>query len=171
MDARLDRIKAAFDALDTDSNGYLEADDFHRLGHRVVQALGMEEHSPGAQMFHAGCRCYWQGLVGTLDRDNDGKLTYEEYARFHERTGYEKSVRPYAEALTAICDRDDDGFVQHADFVQGMRAVGFPADNIEALFQAFDPQGTGQVAADEWRIAIEEYFLAEGSHAIGDTLV
>src|SRR3569833_399704 len=123
MDARLDRINAAFDALDTNSNGYLEADDFDRLGHRIVQALDVAESSPKAQ------------------------------------------------ALTASCDRDDDGFVQHADFVRGMRAVGFPAENTEALFRAFDPQGTGQVARTEWRTAIEEYFLSGGSHAIGDTLV
>ena len=171
MDARLDRIKAAFDALDTNSNGYLEADDFDRLGHRIVRSLDVADGSPKAQAMHASCRGYWQGLAGTLDRNNDGKLTPEEYARFHEPEGFEGNVRPYAEALTAICDRDDDGFVEHADFVRGMGAVGFPADNIEALFRAFDPQGTGQVSRAEWRTAIEEYFLAGGSHPVGDTLV
>jgi Ca2+-binding EF-hand superfamily protein len=171
MDARLDRIKAAFDALDTNSNGYLEADDFDRLGRRIIQALDVPDSSPKAQTLHASCRRYWQGLVSTLDRHNDGRLTYEEYAQFHEPAEFEESVRPYAEALTAICDRDDDGFVQHADFVRGMRAVGFPEDRIEALFQAFDPQGTGQVSTSEWRTAIEEFFLAAGSHAVGDTLV
>ena len=49
MDARLDRIKAAFDALDTNSNGYLEADDFDRLGQRIIQALDVAESSPKAQ--------------------------------------------------------------------------------------------------------------------------
>jgi Ca2+-binding EF-hand superfamily protein len=171
MGARLDRAKAAFDALDTNSNGYLEADDFDRLGHRIIQALDVAESSPKAQMLHAGCRRYWQGLVSSLDRNNDGKLTSDEYARFHEPNEFEENVRPYAEALTAICDRDDDGFVQHADFVRGLRGVGFPEDNIQALFQAFDPQGTGRVATSEWRTAIEEFFLAEGSHAVGDTLV
>jgi Ca2+-binding EF-hand superfamily protein len=171
MDARLDRIKAAFDALDTDSNGYLESDDFDRLGHRIIQALEAPESSPKAQALQAGCRRYWQGLVGALDLNDDGKLSWEEYARFHQPDEFEGNVRPYADALVAICDRDDDGFVQHDEFVRGMRAVGFPAENIEALFQAFDPQGTGQVPAREWRTAITEYFLATGSHAIGDTLV
>lgn len=171
MDARLDRIKAAFDALDTNANGYLEADDFDRLGRRIVRALDVADGSPKAQAMHAGCRRYWQGLVGVLDGDGDGRLSWEEYARVHEPAEYEDHVRPYADALTAICDRDDDGFVQHADFVRGMRAVGFPEDNVEALFKAFDPQGTGQVPANEWRTAIEEYFLANGSHAVGDTLV
>jgi Ca2+-binding EF-hand superfamily protein len=171
VDARLDRIKAAFDALDTNSNGYLEAEDFDRLGHRIIEALDVAESSPKAQALHAGCRSYWKGLVSTLDRDGDGKLSSEEYARFHEPADFEGGVRPYAEALTAICDRDDDGFVQHADFVRGMRAVGFPEDNIEALFRALDPHGTGQVSMSEWRTAIEEFFLAGGSHAVGDTLV
>jgi Ca2+-binding EF-hand superfamily protein len=171
MDARLDRIKATFDALDTNSNGYLEAEDFDRLGHRISRALDVAESSPKARTLHASCRRYWQGLVSTLDRNGDGKLSCEEYARFHEPAEFESGVRPYAEALTAICDRDDDGFVQHADFVRGMRAVGFPADNIEALVGALDPQGTGQVSAGEWRTAIEEFFLARGAHAVGDTLV
>ncbi|GLY81686.1 EF-hand domain-containing protein [Actinoallomurus iriomotensis] len=171
MDARLDRIKAAFDALDTDSNGYLEADDFDRLGHRIIQALDEAEDSPKALAMHEGCRRYWEGLVGTLDLNHDGKVSWEEYAGVHEPAAYEDSVRPYADALTAICDRDDDGFVQHADFVRGLRAVGFPTENIEALFQAFDPNGTGRVSAREWGTAIEEYFLARGAHAVGDTLV
>jgi Ca2+-binding EF-hand superfamily protein len=171
MDARLDRIKAAFDALDTNSNGYLEAGDFDRLGHRIVQALDVAESSPKAEALHVGCRRYWQGLVGILDRNGDGKLTSEEYARFHEPDGYEDNVRPYAEALTAICDRDDDGFVQHADLVRGLGAVGFPVANIEDLSRALDPQGTGQVSRIEWRTAIEDFFLARGSHAAGDTLV
>ncbi len=171
MDARLDRIKAAFDALDTNSNGYLEADDFDSLGHRIVQALDVAESSPKAQALHASCHHYWQGLVGTLDQDNDGRLSYEEYARFHEPDGFEDNVRPYAEALTAICDRDGGGFIKHADFLRGMRAVGFPGANIEALFRALDPEGTGQVSMDDWRIAIEEFFLAKGDHAVGDTLV
>jgi Ca2+-binding EF-hand superfamily protein len=171
MDARLDRIKAAFDALDTNSNGYLEADDFDRLGHRIIQALDVAESSPKAQALHASCRRYWQSLVNTLDRNSDGKLTCEEYARFHEPTEFEGGVRPYAEALTAICDRDDDGFVQHADLVRGLGAVGFPVANIEGLSRALDPQGTGQVSRSEWRTAIEDFFLARGSHAVGDTLV
>ena len=171
MDARLDRIKAAFDALDTNSNGYLEADDFDRLGHRIIRALDVAESSPKAQALHEGCRRYWQGLVGTLDQNDDGKLTCEEYSRFHAPDGYEKNVRPYAEALTAICDRDDDGFVQHAELVKGLAAVGFPVANIEDLSRALDPQGTGRVSRSEWRTAIEDFFLARGSHAVSDTLV
>jgi Ca2+-binding EF-hand superfamily protein len=171
MDARLDRIKAAFDALDTNSNGYLEAEDFDRLGHRIIEALDVAESSPKAQALHAGCRRYWQGLVDTLDRNSDGRLSSEEYARFHEPVGYEADVRPYAEALTAICDRDDDGFVQHAELVRGLGAVGFPVANIEDLSRALDPQGTGQVSMIEWRTAIEDFFLARGSHAVSDTLV
>jgi EF-hand domain pair len=125
MDARLDRIKAAFDALDTDSNGYLEADDFDRLGHRIIQALDEAEGSPKALAMHEGCRRYWEGLVGTLDLNHDGKVSWEEYAGVHEPAAYEDSVRPYADALTSICDRDDDGFVQHADFV-GDAGRGLP---------------------------------------------
>jgi hypothetical protein len=171
MDARLDRIKAAFNALDTNSNGYLEAEDFDQLGHRIIEALNVAESSPKAQALHAGCRLYWQGLVDTLDQNKDGKLSSEEYARFHEPDGYEGNVRPYAEALTAICDRDDDGFVQHADLVRGLGAVGFPVANIEDLSRALDPDGTGQVARSEWLTAIEDFFLARGNHAISDTLV
>ena len=171
MDARLDRIKAAFDALDTNSNGYLESDDFDRLGHRIVQALDAPDDSRKAQALHEGCRRYWEGLVGALDVDGDARLSWEEYARFHEPEEFEGNVRPYADALVAICDRDDDGFVEHDDFVRGMRAVGFPPGNVEALFQAFDPSGTGRVAAGEWRTAITDYFLAAGGHAVGDTLV
>ncbi len=171
MDARLDRINATFDALDTNSNGYLEADDFDQLGHRIVQALGVPDNSPKAQALHASCRGYWQGLLGVLDQNGDGRLSHKEYAQFHEPDQYEAGVRPYADAFTAICDRDDDGYVEHDDLVRGMRAVGFPADNIEALFHALDPDGTGQASRDEWRVAIEDYFLARGSHAIADTLV
>jgi hypothetical protein len=43
--------------------------------------------------------------------------------------------------------------------------------NIEDLSRALDPHGTGQVSRIEWRTAIEDFFLARGSHAVSDTLV
>lgn len=171
MDARQDRINAAFDALDTDSSGFLESDDFDRLGQRIIEALEAPESSPKARTLRASCRRYWEGLVGVLDENGDGKLSREEYAQLHEPEAFERYVTPYADALVAICDRDDDGYVQHDELVRGLRAVGFPEDNVEALFQAFDPHGTGQVPASEWRTAITDYFLAGGGHAVADTLV
>jgi superfamily II DNA/RNA helicase len=148
---------------------------------RAVLALHREliDHGRSATVLYGAmppgaCREQIQRLVtGEVEVivTTDVKLSCEEYARFHEPNGYERNVRPYAEALTAICDRDDDGFVQHADLMRGLGAVGFPVANIEGLSRALDPQGTGQVSRSEWRTAIEEFFLAGGSHAVGDTLV
>ena len=52
-----------------------------------------------------------------------------------------------------------------------MKAIGFRPANIEVLFGEFDPHGTGHVDAGEWKVAIEEYFLAAHADTVGQTLV
>ena len=74
MDPRMARITTVFDALDTNSNGYLERDDFVRLGRGVIDSLGEDESSRKAREFAATCIGYWEGLVGFLDRDGDGRI-------------------------------------------------------------------------------------------------
>ncbi|MBB2914695.1 Ca2+-binding EF-hand superfamily protein [Streptosporangium becharense] len=158
----LERVRLRFAMLDENSNGYLEADDFERLAHRMVRAVAEPPDSEKALAVVEGHRRYWQGLVGEFDADGDRRISLEEYlARVSGPDHYEGVIREYAESLADLADVDDDGFIERSDFVSCMRAAGFEADGVDAAFDALDPTGAGRITTDAWVNAIRDYYASD----------
>jgi hypothetical protein len=52
-----------------------------------------------------------------------------------------------------------------------MIAIGFELDNINALFDAFEPTENDQVTVPTWVEAIKDYYRPEAAGIAGDKLV
>ncbi len=87
---------------------------------------------------------YWETPEAELDGDGDGRITLEEYrACVLAPERFAGTVREFARAPAALGDPDGDGVIERPLFTALMRAVGFAGPNIEALFDAFGPDGGG----------------------------
>ncbi|MFB6549824.1 EF-hand domain-containing protein [Streptomyces sp. NPDC056405] len=166
-----DRIELVFSLFDADGNGYLEASDFDLMSDRVVAAVP-DAHEATANRLAGAFRRYGETLLNELDANGDGRVSPEEFTSVVlNPQRFDATVDEFAEALAAMGDPDGDGFVARPEFVSLMIAIGFQRPNIEALFQAFGPDGEDRIRVSTWADGIRDYYRPEKSGIPGDHLV
>ncbi|MFE1957583.1 EF-hand domain-containing protein [Streptomyces sp. NPDC059479] len=167
----LDRVKLVFTLFDVNGNGYLEGDDFDLMATRVLQAVpGADDVAKSAMV--AAFRTYWTTLVGELDSDHDGKVSFDEYtACVLSPERFDEAIGEFAESLARLGDLDKDGFIRRPVFVALMTAIGFRLPNIHVLFDAFGPTDSDRIARETWVTGIKEYYGPDLAGIPGDHLV
>ncbi|MEU9886222.1 EF-hand domain-containing protein [Sphaerisporangium sp. NPDC051011] len=171
QNAAIDRVKLIFALLDADGTGLLEADDFELMAAHVVAASPDSDDAAKATML-AAFRRYWTTLAAELDANDDGRISFEEYAACvlsPER--FDGALTDFAEALAALGDPDGDGLIERHVFVALMTAIGFERANIDALFDAFGPSEDDQITVSVWAAGIKDYYSPEKAGIPGDHLV
>lgn len=169
-DHQLERLRARFDQLDVDGNGYIEAKDFDLVAARLLTAFGESERSAKGRAVLDSHRFYWQGLSAGLDTNKDERISFDEFTvGVGDTARFDQVVRPYAEALVALADRDDDGYVEHDDFVTSLEALGFTRGGIEAAHASLSG-GDGRIPAGAWVDFIGGFYTA-GAESPGQLLV
>ncbi|MBC2866339.1 EF-hand domain-containing protein [Streptomyces mexicanus] len=164
------RARLVFSLFDADGNGYIEPADFELMGGRVAAAVPAAGEEAKNRLLSAFQR-YWQTLVTELDANGDGRISPEEFtATVLNPQRFDATVSEFAEALAALGDPDGDGRVTRPDFLALMTAIGFEQANIEALFDAFGPDGDDRVAVRTWADGIRDYYRPEKSGIPGDHL-
>ncbi|WP_228540016.1 EF-hand domain-containing protein [Nocardia sp. XZ_19_385] len=167
----MSRIRVRFDLLDTDGNGVLGESDFRSLADRIITGLAEPAGSPRAQAVLASHLGYWQGLLAHADANNDGVVSFEEYAdSVRDPEAYASYLRPYAESVAAICDRDGDGMVDRAEYLNYMRLVGFDAEKSAAMFDTLDHTGSGEISAALWAEVIGRFYTSPAADPVADLL-
>ncbi|MCS0605811.1 EF-hand domain-containing protein [Streptomyces sp. LP11] len=165
-----DRVRLVFSLFDADGNGYIEPADFELMGDRVAAAVPAADEAAKDRLLGA-FRRYWDTLVTELDANGDGRISPEEFtAIVLNPQRFDATVDEFADALATLGDPDGDGHVTRPDFVALMTAIGFERPNIEALFDAFGPDGGDRVAVSAWADGIRDYYRPEKSGIPGDHL-
>ena len=67
--------------------------------------------------------------------------------------------------------RIGDDLIERPVFVALMTAIGFDLPNINALFDAFEPDVHDRVAVPVWVEAIKEYYAPDKAGTVGNHLV
>lgn len=166
-----DRIRTIFSLFDVDRNGYIEKRDFSAMAANVVRAA---RGSGGAakRAMEEAFRHYWTTLERELDANRDGRVSYEEFAACvlsPERFG--ETVADFAHSLAALGDPDGDGMIERSVFADLMTAIGFDRPNIDALFDAFEPDGDDRIRVEVWAEGIKDYYSPGKAGIAGDHLV
>lgn len=165
-----DRVQLVFSLFDADGNGYIEPADFELMGSRVATAVPAADTEAKDRLL-AAFQHYWTTLVTELDANGDGRISPEEFtAVVLNPQRFDATIGEFAEALAALGDPDGDGRVARPDFLALMTAIGFQPSNIEALFDAFGPDGDDRVAVRAWADGIRDYYQPEKSGIPGDHL-
>ncbi|MFF5563923.1 EF-hand domain-containing protein [Streptomyces sp. NPDC012623] len=154
----VNRVKLVFTLFDADGNGFLESEDFDLMSNRVAAA------APGAdearkQAMRAGFTRFWTTLLGELDADRDGRISYEEYqACVLSPERFDEALAEFAAGFARLGDLDGSGTVTRPVFIGMMRGVGFELPNIHALFDAFEPDSADRIRVDVWEPEIRNYY-------------
>jgi Ca2+-binding EF-hand superfamily protein len=166
-----DRVKIIFSLFDVDRNGYIEEGDFSTMAADVVRAAP-GSGSTAKQAMKDAFSHYWTTLERELDANQDSRVSYEEFAACvlsPERFG--ETVTDFAESLASLGDPDGDGMIERPVFAALMTAIGFDRPKIEALFDAFGPDGEDRIRVDVWAQGIKDYYNPGKVGTVGDRLV
>jgi Ca2+-binding EF-hand superfamily protein len=167
----LDRVGLVFTLLDANGSGYLSREDFQLMSDRVVAAATGSDESAKRAMSAAFTR-YWTTLATELDTDQDDRVTFEEYtACVLSPERFDATVAEFAESLAALGDPDGDGLIERPVFAALMTAIGFQRPNIDALFDAFEPDADDRVPVATWVRGIKDYYGPDKAGIAGDHLV
>jgi Ca2+-binding EF-hand superfamily protein len=170
----LDRVELIFRLFDADGNGRLAANDFELMAERVADAAPDSDDS-AIRAIRTAFRKYWNTLLTELDTNHDGRISFDEFtACVLSPERFDETISDFAEALAALGDPDGDDLIERPLFVDLMTAIGFDLPNINALFDAFEPDAQDRVAVPVWVEAIKEYYAPDkagtvGNHLVGDT--
>ncbi|WP_369214666.1 EF-hand domain-containing protein [Streptomyces flavofungini] len=166
----INRVKHVFTLFDADGNGVLESDDFDLMSSRVAAAVP-EADAARKQAMHASFARYWETLVGELDADHDGRITYDEYqACVLSPERFSGAVDQFASGFARFGDVDGSGLVTRPVFVGMMRGVGFDLPNIHALFDAFEPDADDRIRVEVWEAEIKNYYAPDKGGIPADLL-
>jgi Ca2+-binding EF-hand superfamily protein len=167
----LERVKLVFTLFDVDGNGNLEQNDFDLMTGRVL-AIATESSGAARNALADSFSNWWTVLRTELDANHDNKISFEEFtACVLSPERFDDAIARFANALAALGDPDGDGLIPRPLFMDLMIAIGFDRPNIDALFDAFQPNSDDQVAVPVWVEAIKEYYQPEAAGTAGDKLV
>ncbi|MFD8586959.1 EF-hand domain-containing protein [Streptomyces californicus] len=165
------RVALVFSLFDANANGVLERDDFDLMADRVVREAHASDRAAKDAM-RAAFRRYWTTLLTELDADGGGEISFEEFtACVLSPERFDATISVFAEALAALGDPDGDGLIERPLFMALMRAIGFEPENIDALFDAFEPADGDRIRVETWVEGIKDYYAPGKAGIPGDHLV
>ncbi|MGM1059439.1 EF-hand domain-containing protein [Saccharothrix sp. Mg75] len=168
--AALSRVDLVFALFDANGSGQIDADDFEVMARRVVDAAPQSDAAAKEAMAAAFHR-YWKTLVEELDDDRDDSITREEFEDVvlsPER--FEPTIDEFARSLARLGDPDGDGLIERRVFTALMTAIGFEQQNIDALFDALEPDRDDRISVSSWVESIKEFYRPDAAGIPGDRL-
>lgn len=145
--------------LDTDGDGVASRDDYFVRIERTRLATGRSEDDPLVVAARARGERAW----AAMDANGDGVMTYEEYAGWVDGEKFDTICQYALGALFDMADADQDGALDRSQFTMLRQALGNPAGNADAAFEALDGDGDGRVGRAEYLAAIRAYVTGEDS--------
>ena len=167
----LERVKLVFTLFDVDGNGNLEENDFDLMTGRVLDVATDSDEAARNALADSFAK-WWTTLRTELDANRDNKITFDEFtACVLNPERFDESIGRFADALAALGDPDGDGLINRPLFIDLMTAIGFDLPNINALFDAFQPNDADQITVPTWVAAIKEYYRPDAGETVGNYLV
>jgi len=134
-----DDVRLAFEQLDANQNGVLDADELIQIGlYNAIPKTVVDFNKPGAKHRRAMANL---ALI-------KGKL---------EQKFGTSNVGPRAKRMFSLFDTDDSGDIDIREFrhVMGMFNANIPDDEVQELFNVFDQDGDGTVDIKEFASTLQ----------------
>jgi len=170
------KIEHLFNVLDTNNNGYLQIDDFVRVGEAIVENLQLPRESTKARaILVQSSRLFVQFLVD-IESDKMG-IDKEEWLRFFEKhleKGTKGAVSNYVYRTMAhiflLFDLNKDKVISYLEYANMISIYNIPPRYTRNSFQKIDLNGDGMISEEEMLTALEDYFYSSDPGGSGSLI-
>jgi Ca2+-binding EF-hand superfamily protein len=165
-DLRDRNVKAIFDVLDADADGFLTSADLSAMAAQACDRLGITGTAKGAQITGIYAS-WWEQIAADADADGDGRISRAEFAATHSSghgdpaTYYQQHVGRLAAAEAEALDTDGDGYIGQAEYAAFFVTDGISAETALAGFARLDTDHDGKVSTAEFAAGIAQLFLSQ----------
>ena len=158
------RVKAAFDMIDINKNGTLEAADWMKWIENIKRDV-----NPDAALLDNLIKAMGNFTVALGVAEPGKKLNKDEYveamaetavAELAKKAKGERTLSSYLnEAWHAVVDKNHDGFVTKDEFDTIMKACNVTPEMADARFNAIDKNKNGKIELNELTDADEKFWF------------
>ncbi|MEV0617464.1 EF-hand domain-containing protein [Nonomuraea sp. NPDC050404] len=165
-----------FNWFDHTGDGRLTREDFERLG-ETFAAVAPEGDTRNRNALREAFMLWWEVLneAGAPDaRQRVGLRPFITAMRTHiapDAKTVERIVMPIIDALMNALDTDKSGMLTADEYVRMYEALGIDPATSRPAFQRLDRNGSGTITHEEFRTAIEEFYLSADPDAPGNWLL
>ena len=169
---RQDKLAVRFDQHDVDGDGYIEEDDYQKLGSLLSDSLNAD--AAQRQAISAGLAEQWTQLHTLADTDRDGRISREEYITAMgsgiaaDLEALDRAVLQSSRAIVTAADSDDDGYLDLPDYerLAALLRIEQAADG----FALLDTDADGRLSIQEILTALVDFYTSDDPDSPGNLL-
>ncbi|MET9518023.1 EF-hand domain-containing protein [Streptomyces sp. NPDC002994] len=154
-----------FTMLDADGDGVISRQEYLARPERAAAATGRDRDDPLVSL----ARTAHERVYASMDANDDGKVTFEEYAAWAGADAFDEVCRQALGSLFDLADTDSDGALSQAEFTRLREALGNPLDHANTAFEALDADGDGRIDRAAYLASIRAY-VTDGASPMAEAL-
>ena len=172
------KMKWWFHVYDSNQSGYLDKDDFYDYLNKWDEIFSLDQKPEIKQGLHDIQTGFWQLLLETVDKNDDGVISLEEWLDWLSdlapvlKSNYDETGEiPYADwgNLTYdLMDDDGSGEVSSAEYFKYISSLRADEGDAKFAWSKFDPQQKGYITRDEFLSYLCQFWLSEDSSEAGN---
>ncbi|MGC5016825.1 EF-hand domain-containing protein [Streptosporangium sp. DT93] len=173
-DSTEQKFALLFTWFDRTGDGWVTREDVEGLG-QVFATVTSDETIKNA--LREAFMSWWDALLEAGAPDRRGRIGRQRFitaVRSHiaaDAGTVERLVMPIIDALMRALDTDRSGAITADEYVRMYDALGIDPATSGAAFQRLDRNGSGTITPDEFRAAIEEFYLSTDTEAPGNWML
>lgn len=168
------KLTRFFKVWDADGDGVITTKDPEQVAQNLAELRGLKPGSPEHEAFYSGFMLYQNDFLQSVDLDESGEVTLEEWLGYHEEmlqdeTRFESTALMEIEIMFALMDQDGDGIITLEEYGRWMRALRIGEEDLtEKVFQKLDLNGDGTLSKEEVLQLTREFFYSDDPEARGN---
>ncbi|MCX5203191.1 EF-hand domain-containing protein [Streptomyces sp. NBC_00237] len=165
-----------FDLLDTDGNGFIEAQDWARTAEELSRGFNHPQGSAQETALRHTYGRVHQNICSAMDTDGDGRVSRTE---FHDGLNrhvadpdlLDRTFRPAIDAEFDTADTDGDGVLDGTEIKRVWDVWGMSEADAKTAMEHMDTDGDGRISRDEYYATWREYLVSEDPAAPGSWML
>lgn len=157
-----------FNLVDIDNNGFIEKDDWKKIGDNLAAMRNIEEGSDLYNGLQEGLGTIWTNLQEHADANSDGKVSLEEWLSFEDEKvincdedWYDSYVNNIVRGLFTVLDEDGNGVISQDEYINLMVSFHVSPSDARDAFKKLDSDGSGTIDEAELIQAVRQFHRSD----------